>query len=87
MVELITFLTLILLGLIFGQLNERRHFARLARDEEAYSHIVTVNLKDMPDRFSTDGEMVSGNVVIALDYLKKFIAGILMIFGLSLIHI
>ena len=63
-------------------MNERNHFKRLARDEETYAHIKVVSLKNTPDTtLQPGGIIVTGNVVIAVDYFKKIAALLKMIFG------
>jgi len=77
----LTFVVLMAIGIIFGGLNERRHFARLRRDETALSHIRVVNVKTLASDLEPGGVLVSGNVVVAVDYFKKIMAAIRMVFG------
>jgi len=81
MVSLGVFLVLLLIGLFFGRLNERRHFARLVRDEEMLSDIITVNLRRVPPDLQTGAVLVGGNVVVAVDYFKKIAAGLKQLIG------
>ncbi|NNE57382.1 MAG: YbjQ family protein [Hellea sp.] len=81
MAGLITFLVLLLVGLIFGRINESRHFAILKRDEEMLSDIMTVNLKRVPDDLQQGAVLVGGNVVVAVDYFKKIVAGLKQLIG------
>jgi uncharacterized protein YbjQ (UPF0145 family) len=87
-VQLVPFILLIAIGVIFGSMNERRHFERLRRDEAALSHILQSNLKKIPDVHAQGLEegaiVVTGSVVIALDYFKKIAAKIKALFGGSL---
>jgi len=62
-------------------MNERNHFARLKRDEEELSDILTVNLKDLPLDMYPNGTLVTGNVVVAVDYFKKIATAIKQLFG------
>jgi len=78
---LITFVVLLIIGLTFGRINEKRHFSRLQQAEEDLADIVAVNLKTLPEHSVTDGTLVSGNVVIAVDYFKKIAASIKLLFG------
>lgn len=86
--EFLVVLTLLIIGVIFGGLNERRHFERLRKDEAALAHILTTNLKTIPkshpQALENDGVLVVGNVVIALDYFKKIAAGLKSLVGGSL---
>lgn len=81
MISLITFISLFLIGLIFGQINEARHFARLSKEEEAYSHIKVFNIKTLPDGLAPDAALVTGNIVVAIDYFKKIAASLKTIIG------
>ena len=76
---------LIAIGVIFGTLNERRHFQRLRRDEADLAHIKIYTLKSVPEIMAKDleagGVLVSGNVVVAIDYFKRFVAGLKMLIG------
>jgi uncharacterized protein YbjQ (UPF0145 family) len=79
------FLFLLALGIIFGRLNERRHYERLRADEAALAHIPVYTLKSVPQSHAEDlapgGVLVSGNVVIAIDYFKRIMAVLRMIVG------
>lgn len=81
MASFITIIALLLIGLIFGRINERRHFERLKHDEAELADILTVNLKELPLELEPIGVLVSGNVVVAVDYFKKIVAGLKAIFG------
>ena len=75
------FLILLALGIFFGRMNERNHFAGLKKAEAELAHIKVFNLKHVPGGLEPGGTMVRGNVVIALDYFKKIMAGLRQIFG------
>jgi len=79
--NLITFIVLLAIGIIFGRTNERNHLKRLQADEAALSHIKVLNIKTMPDNLAQGGALVRGNVVIAVDYFKVVMSSIRMIFG------
>lgn len=72
---------LLVIGIIFGSRNERRHFDRIEQAEEELSDIKIFNIKTLPDNLEKGGALVTGNVVIAVDYFKVFIAGFIMLFG------
>jgi len=77
-------LPLFLIGLGFGigAITERRHLTQLAQREAAAQGIAITNLKTCygVDADST-GEMVVGECVIATDYFKTFVAGLIKIIG------
>ena len=72
---------LLIIGIIFGSMNERKHFASIERAEAELSDIKILNIKTLPDNLEKGGALVTGNVVIAVDYFKVFIAGFIMLFG------
>ena len=79
------FLLLLALGIIFGRLNEGRHYQRLRADEAALAHIQIYNIKSVPHTHASalmpGGVLVSGNVVIAIDYFKRIASLLRMIVG------
>lgn len=80
MIEISVFVFLLLLGLIFGQINEANHFRELDRREAELVVVKTTNTKSAPDG-SCSSQFVSGNVVISIDYFKRIAAGLRAIFG------
>lgn len=77
----LTIAILLLIGIVFGTMNERNHFARIVKAEEELSDIKVFNIKTLPDNVEPGGALVTGNVVIAVDYFKVFVAGFIMLFG------
>lgn len=77
----LTFAVLLVIGIIFGSMNERNHFARIEKAEKELADIKVFNIKTLPDNLEQGGALVTGNVVIAVDYFKVFIAGFIMLFG------
>lgn len=76
------FLGLLLVGLLFGSLNERRHYRRIEEKEEALRDILVFNERRLPaDRSFARGELVVGSVVIGEDYFKRVAAGLKSLFG------
>ena len=78
---IVTFIILMLIGFFFGRANEARHIKALDAAEAELSHIQINNLKRVHEPLEDGGVLVSGNVVVAVDYFKKFIAAIKMFFG------
>lgn len=70
----------IMVGLIFGRMNEKKHYANLANQEDALSDILATTLKTSSQNPGS-GSLVTGSVVIANDAFKKFISGFMMFFG------
>jgi len=87
MAEIILYLivppSLIFLGLVAGKINERNHLRDMERREALLTHILVTDLRTTapdidPGRTPA---LVTGEVVIATDYLKTFLAGLRGIFG------
>lgn len=84
------FVVLIVIGFGFGRWAERRHYADIRRREEDFRSIVVVTSKIVPAMSSADGlhvttspqtALVKGNVVVSVDYFKRFVAFLRMLFG------
>lgn len=80
MTALYIFLGLLAVGFIFGQINEQQHLTALKKAEAELAHITIVNTKYCPDG-SRAGTLVNGNVVVAVDYFKVFVAGLKSLIG------
>lgn len=72
-----------LIGIIFGRINEKRHFRQLDLADAEYSDIFVTQLKTFPERAadSKPPQMLVAEVVIATDWMKSFVAGIVNLFG------
>lgn len=81
MVTFLTFLFLLGLGFFFGRVNEAHHLRRLEREEAELAHIRLISQKTIVEAVEPGGVLVSGNVVVAIDYFKKIMAAIRMVFG------
>ncbi len=70
------------LGFCFGQFIEKRHYRSIIRRESQLRSIPVIASKKLPDEFlPCQTHLVSGNVVISVDYFKKFVAGLRSIVG------
>lgn len=72
---------LLLLGYGFGRLAEKRHYKRLTKLESELQHIPAVATRFPPEDQFYHQQLVTGSVVIASDYFKGFLAGLINIFG------
>lgn len=79
--SLITFIVLMCIGFFVGRASEAAHLQRLKRAEAELSHIQINTLKHIHEPLETGGVLVTGNMVVAVDYFKKVIAGLQMLFG------
>jgi uncharacterized protein YbjQ (UPF0145 family) len=82
MFELIVFLSLLTVGYISGTLLERRHYKSIREKEELFKTLPTIALKKpLNEAGIKSSRLVSGNVVISIDYFKKFLASLINFFG------
>ena len=82
MIEIIVFLVLLALGYGFGSYREKKHYKSIHQNETKYQDIMVFESRFPPTTGQvSDGQMVQGNVVISVDYFKKFVAGLRMLVG------
>lgn len=82
MESFIILLILLLLGFSFGQYAEKKHFRNIFHREEILRNVLLIPEKKLPDfNLPPTTDLVYGNVVISIDYFKRFSAGLRMIFG------
>jgi uncharacterized protein YbjQ (UPF0145 family) len=75
-------LFLLFLGFIFGRHAEKKHFQSIIKREEALANVVAIASKHTTeDDSKKPGLLVTGNVVISVDYFKRFLAMLRTIFG------
>lgn len=75
MIDLIIFLSLLALGYGFGRYAELEHYKSIIRREKQLSVLPAVAAKT-PATLSKpcDSHLVTGSVVISIDYFKRFIS-------------
>ncbi len=67
---------------LIGSAIERSHYREIRIRELRSRRFPTVNFRTPPKSWNVeDAEMVLGNVVISIDYFKRFLAGLRMLFG------
>ena len=71
---------LLVLGFIAGSFAEGRHYKRIIKRERMLKRIPAISTRIPPDMYC-DQVLVSGNIVVANDYFKLFVAGIKGFFG------
>lgn len=80
--QLLVVIGLLILGYITGSIAERRHYRSIFRREDALGDIVVVIAKTLPPADPAPATtLVRGSVVISVDYFKRFLARLRMIFG------
>ncbi len=87
-VQVVTTLVLLILGWTVGRVRERKHIADLARREGETRHFRISDLKSFPGGAdaSRESALVTGEAVIASDYLKTFASGLRNLLGGELKH-
>ena len=87
MVEITIFLVVLILGLIFGTINEQKHYRSIKSREQMQRELPMVTFgKIKTDNLdSRQFQLVSGSVVISIDSFKKLVAGVINLFGGNII--
>ncbi|MFK7732498.1 MAG: YbjQ family protein [Pseudomonadales bacterium] len=81
-INLIIFLTLVVLGYVFGRRAEKKHFESITARESEYKNLLTFSERFPPaDMTVSESKLVGGAVVISIDYFKRLAAGLRSIFG------
>ena len=70
-------LIILLAAYFIGSTIEKRHFANIRKREEAAQGFPVVSFDTMPDDWNaSNSTLVTGSIVISLDYFKRVIAGL-----------
>lgn len=82
MYDLIIFITLLAMGYGFGRYAESNHYKSIIKREKQLNRIPAIATRIPPiGSQKLNSQLVAGNVVISIDYFKRFIAGLRNIFG------
>ncbi|MCW8932705.1 MAG: YbjQ family protein [Gammaproteobacteria bacterium] len=82
MVEIIILLILLLLGYVFGRMAEKRHYRSIIQREKLYRDVILIASKHPPpELIDQQSILMTGSVVVSVDYFKRFIAGLRNLFG------
>lgn len=82
MENLILFAVLLTVGYISGSILEKRHLNSIRSRESEMIDLPTVMLKKPLNTSTiTQSKLVTGSVVISIDYFKKIVASLVNIFG------
>ncbi len=80
--QILPVVAFLILGFSIGTIVERAHFRRLARREKALSDMLLTDTKSIPEGCVPEScGLVIGDVVVAADYFKTFVAGIRKMIG------
>lgn len=80
-IDLLVLLGLLVVGYLVGSFLERRHYKSIEKRERELIRQATVPSEIIPTgQYETLG-LALGNVVISVDYFKRFLAGLRNLFG------
>jgi len=80
--QIVIGLVLLLLGYFFGRYFEKKHFQSIVKREAELANVLVIASKHTTASDSNKpGMMVTGSVVISVDYFKRFLAMLRSIFG------
>ena len=80
--RLLAFFPLLLLGLLAGRWNERRHYESIRRREAALAALPVMPSAEWDRERGVEAAwLVSASVVVSVDYFKRFAMGIRNLFG------
>ncbi len=75
-------LVLLIVAYFTGTTLERRHYASIRERELRWRSLPAVTFRSVPPSWQvTECGLLAGSVVISVDYFKRFISGLRMIFG------
>lgn len=75
-------IALLVFAYLIGSLIERRHFANIRKRESALRGFPLTTFERLPERWRvSNAGLVSGSIVVSLDYFKRVIAGLRAIVG------
>lgn len=81
-IQIVIFLSLLALGFFFGRLAESRHYRRIQKREQEYRDVFLSSERFPSVAYVNHGSvLVSGSVVISIDYFKLVMAGLKQIVG------
>lgn len=82
LIQLGFFAALLLFGYIFGRRAETRHYQSIREREHSLGDIVILSQRlPPPELLRHHSQLVTGNVVISVDYFKTLVAGLKNLFG------
>lgn len=84
MLEILIWLVLILLGYFFGKRAEKKHYASIRQREKALLRLPATTSKfpmDVSLPMIERSQLVTGSVVISIDYFKRILAMLRAIVG------
>jgi uncharacterized protein YbjQ (UPF0145 family) len=81
-INLIVVVGLVIIGYVFGQMAEKKHFKSIIEREEQLRPLLAFSERyPPPDLKIENTALVGGNVVISIDYFKGMAAGLRQLLG------
>ena len=81
-IEIAVFLVLLALGYFFGRYAERSHYRSILWREQESLGFPLLTLRTPPSSLARcDASLVAGNVVVSVDYFKRFLAALRALVG------
>jgi uncharacterized protein YbjQ (UPF0145 family) len=75
-------LALLVLAYLTGTAVERRHYASIRKRELRWRGLPTITFRSVPPSWQVaESSLITGSVVISVDYFKRFIAGLRALIG------
>ena len=75
-------LLLLMMAYFIGTLIEKHHFRKIRKRENEYRAYPVVSFDSMPEDWNAaSGRLVTGSIVVSLDYFKRVIAGLRALVG------
>jgi len=82
MSDLIVLAALLALGYFFGRYYEKKHYKSIIKREAEYRHIAAIASRIPPvSPTPLTSMLVTGSVVISVDYFKRFLASLRSVIG------
>lgn len=85
MLNLIILVVLLILWYAFGTLAEKRHYKKIIKKESEFKDIIVFWKYEVKNLNIEWSELMTSNIVVSIDFFKKFIAWIINIFGWKMI--
>ena len=81
--EFLIFICLLAMGYFFGSYAEKKHYQSIQEREKLYIYLPTTNSKKPIGQLTQvkESKLVTGSVVISVDYFKRILAGLRSFFG------
>ena len=82
LIQILVPITLLAAAYFVGTAIEKKHYRSLRAREHASRRFLTVTFPyEPPGQDIVDTALVTGSVVVSVDYFKRFLAGLRMLFG------